>query len=148
MDKELLWIILPPMWGFLWAFGGWKVKDFRRLGIPISLVLVGWLYSVAWFPLLLSALLLGICLRLPFTIGGDSIKEWWQFAWLLVLGALLGACAFPLGATAISLLVPAMAFFLAGTASNLPQTAKMFPWKWCEVIFGVSASYTFCLALS
>lgn len=148
MDKELVWL-MAPLWSLLWILGGWKQKNWRRLGVPISLVLFGWLFGSVSYRLLLSALLLGLALRLPFTLVGDSLHAWWgNWVWVWVVGGLYGTPALVLRQEWIAVLVPLIVLGFLGTASNLPKLSRYAPWKMVEAFVGASVAYPYCLALS
>ena len=145
--KEYVWFLLPIA-GLLWQLGGTFHKDWRRIVLPCTIFICCLLFGSSLLSSLLESILLGIVVRLPFTIGGDSIRRWWQFLWLFLLGAIFGCPALFLQASLSAILVPCVVVGTLSTLSNTPQTAKWFPWKFCEFCFGASVAYPFCLALS
>ena len=147
MSKELLWI-LCPVFSILYLYGGYKQKNWRRLGLPIALLVFSLAFGCFSWWVVLSAFLLGVSLRLPFTLVGDSLyASWVNWVWIWILGFLFGACSIPLGIT-VGLLFPCLVVGAVGTLSNLPQTSHYFPWKFCEASIGFSLAYPFVLALS
>lgn len=148
MARELIWL-LCTIWGFLYALGGYRHKNWRRLGIPLSLLGAGLLFNLLSWQLFCSALLIGLFLRLPFTLIGDSINASpWNWIWIWVLGGLYGIPALVLQLNLQAVAVPLIVVGILGTASNLPMLSRMAPWKFCEVCFGTSLAYPFCMALS
>jgi hypothetical protein len=148
VDKELIWLLVP-VFSLLYVIGGWKQKNWRRLGLPISLLAFGWLFGGLSWSLVASCLLLGAVLRLPFTLMGDSLYAWWgNWVWIWVVGYLFGASSLVLRFDLIAPLLPLAAQGIFGTLSNLRVSSRYFPWKWVEAIVGASVAYPYCLALS
>jgi hypothetical protein len=143
VDKELAWL-LCPVFGFLYALGGYRQKNWRRLGLPFVLLLASLLFgSFSWW-VVLSALLLGLSLRLPFTLRGDSLYSWWgNWPYIWLAGYLMGLTSFSI----LGALAPCLVQGIFGTLSNVPATARFFPWKWVEASVGFALAYPFALSL-
>ncbi len=141
--------MMAPVFSFLWILGGYKQKNWRRLGVPISLLAFSVCFGLFSWRVLLSCSLLAIVLRLPFTLFGDDIhSNWLNWLWIWVSGAFLGCPVISLGfdiSALLSILVPCIVQGVVGTLSNIPKTAKFFPWKACEAAIGFSAAYPFSL---
>lgn len=145
INKELAWF-LAPIVALLSQIGGTWWKPARRLGIPIALVLtLIWLKIMLWRAITCGfCVFIGACL--PITIGGDSIKKWWQFAWLFVLGYILGLSSIFLSYQSWLLaLVPCLTFGILGTLSNHDKTAKFVPWKLFEAVSWIAVIYPYIL---
>jgi hypothetical protein len=148
MNREFIWL-LCPLWSALYLIGGWKQKNWRRLGIPLTLFATGLLCHTPLLPLVYSSLLLAVCLRLPFTLIGSRIdSSAWNWIWIWVLGYLLSIPSLILRLDLITPLLPLVVVGILGTLSNRSQSAKDFPWKFVEGAIGFSLAYPFCLALS
>jgi hypothetical protein len=150
MNFELVWF-LSPICAILYQLGGTYNKLIRRVGIPsvitlASIFVKGW----AWSDLLLWPAIFGV-LSLPFTIGKGDVRKWYQFAWIWVLGYLLGAPCFLISFSPSSFyfaLFPCVMLGITGTLSNIPKTASLFPWKFVEGITGFFMATSYCLALN
>lgn len=149
MDKELVWLMVP-VFSALYIIGGWKQKNWRRLGLPLSLLAFGLLFSGLSWQLVASSFLLGAALRLPFTLIGDSVHSSpWNWVWIWVLGAILGISSLLISQVfPLSFLLPMLMQGVFGTASNLRPLSQYTPWKMVEAFVGASVAYPYCLALS
>ena len=147
MVDELKWFLLPVA-GALSMWGGLNWKPARRFGIPICLAVTLALFGVVWYKILLCAVTLWISSTLPITLGGDSLKKWWQFAWVYFLGYLMGVGSAWLSLDGFLLaLVPCGVVGTFTLLSNVRATAQFFPWKVCEFAFWPSAVYPFLLLI-
>lgn len=147
MDRELIWLI-TPIWSFLHAFGGWRNKNWRRLGIPLTLLASGLFFPTPWLPLVCSSLLLALCLRLPFTLIGNSVNSSaWNWVWIFVLPLLQSSPSLVLRIEPLAVVVPALVLGLLGTLSNVSLSSRFVPWKWYEACAGFLIAYPYCLAL-
>ena len=134
--QKMNWILIPVC-SFLYRYGGYKNKDWRRLGIPIVLTSAIMLKDFSlWYFLILAAY--GVILRLPFTIVGedidDSILNWlWIPFWSILLPS--PVLFIPNNAVWPNILA---SFVIAVFAllSNLKRTRYTFTWDKCEVVFG------------
>ena len=148
MDRELTWL-LCPLWGALYALGGYKRKEWRRYGIPLTLLVAGLFFHTPIWRLLCSVLLLSLSLRLPFTLVGDDATSFWgNWVWIWCLPLLQSSPALLLGTEPLAVLVPLVVCGLVGTLSNLQWSARFAPWKAVECAWGFSLAYPYCLALS
>lgn len=140
---------MVPVFSALYIIGGWKQKNWRRLGLPLALLVFGSLFGGLSWRLVASAFLLGCALRLPFTLIGDSVHASpWNWVWIWVFGGLLALPALVLRLDLPTVLVPLLVQGLWGTLSNLKSVSQYAPWKWVESVVGASVAYPYCLALS
>lgn len=143
MNSEYIWFLVP-ICGLLWALGGTFKKQYRRLGVPISVTLVTFLYSgwSWWLPVLFGSSFL--VTTLPFTLSGNEIgNKVVNWIWIWVLGFILGLPCLMVGImlhkvwlAALLCLIPCIAQGIVGSLSNWKPTAKFFPWKFCEIVIG------------
>lgn len=146
-DNEIVWFLVP-FGGLCRMIGGTWKKAVGRFLPPIAVGLAYWAFvgfNWLWIPIAVGVYML--VKTLPFTLKGDSVHESWiNWVWIWVLGFLNGivclSLAIPLSAiwTGVFLaLVPMVGYGMCGTLSNVKSTAKYFPWKMCEFVFGSSA---------
>jgi hypothetical protein len=148
VERELAWL-LAPICALLWQLGGYRWKTLRREGVPLSILSFGLIFSGFSWGLLLSALLLWCVIRLPFTLVGDSLHDFWgNWAWIWVLGALYGLPSLVLRLDPLAVLAPLLTVGLLGTSSNLPRLSRFAPWKLVEGAIGFSVAYPYCLVFS
>lgn len=144
---DLKWV-LPAWAGFLYALGGYIFKAFRRIGIPLSVCLVAWLYGPrnAKNGLLLVGqfLLLWGVLTLPLTLIGDKMTPV-NLSWAFAVGgfnvlALTPLC-FMAGRPWLKfqnlLLWVALSTFLYGLSVVASNTWPWFEHKWTETLAGL-----------
>lgn len=132
---------------FLWRIGGagWPplAKDWRRIVIPILVLIVLLMRNVSEFRAILAAVLLFLALRLPLTLIGDSIPSYAiNWIWPFISGYLLGLASVVTHGWPgfIYALIPATAQGVSVALSNIPKTAKDFPHEACEVLIGASVA--------
>lgn len=144
-NRELVWFIVP-LGGLYRMIGGtWNkaIGRFLAPALPVVavLLLVGWSW---WLPLIYGTYLL--VKTLPFTLIGSSVHDnWFNWVWIWLLGLINGLACVTVGlssglliASLFLSLVPCVAYGVCGTLSNVKSTARFFPWKLCEFVFGAS----------
>lgn len=111
--------------------GGSRNKLFRRIGIPLLITLYG-LWRHQWLSLL--SLPYGFAIFcLPITLVGDDITaHWYNWAWLPVLGFLIGFIPFSWQYA----LIYSVIFTILVVLSNHKKTAEIFKWQYVELIYG------------
>lgn len=160
MNKEQIWFILPIA-SFLWMWGGGDFmflkawKGARRFLIPL-LVFASATYWLGfhWLWLLMGVSFFGV-FCLPHTLIGDGLHEHpMNYPWNFIKGLLIGLSsiyiAFHTGLWwewGILILVPILTFGVLTLLSNTYDTAKYFPWKLCEAMFGASAVFPVCMLI-
>jgi len=146
--RELIWI-LCPLWSALYLYGGYKQKNWRRLGLPLTLFATGLLCRTPLLPLVSSSLLLALSLRLPFTLIGNRITDsFLNWVWIWVLPLLQSSPSQVLHIEPLAVVVPVVVCGTTSLLSNLPATARYWPWKAVEGAWGFALAYSYCLALS
>lgn len=151
MNKELVFFLLPIV-AFLWQAGGTWKKQYRRIGFPVAATLAVLLFIGFewWLPLFAGACF--AVTTLPFTFIGDGLPEhWFNWVWVWITGYILGLPAFLIGFDAEVFLMATgsmLAHGIFGTLSNIPATAKYFPWKFCEGAFGFFVAFPVALTIS
>lgn len=155
LHPELVWFV-PVISSLLWMIGGTWWKPARRFLIP--LVALGaitlWLPWSWWYAITPALLILGFCL--PFTLKGDGIPDSWiNWVWACLLKPLF----IYLATLPEALILGQLATFLVSTTvcmgfwaaavigSNKASTARFFPWKLCEAIFGAIVLLPLCFLI-
>jgi hypothetical protein len=145
-NREVVWFIVPIGGLFRMISGTWNkvVGRFLTPALPVvaSLLLVGFSW---WLPVIYLAYL--SINTLPFTLVGNSVQgSWINWGWIWILGYLNGIGALTIGiplslimTTTLLAFIPMVIYGISGTLSNVKSTAKAFPWKLCEFLFGSSA---------
>lgn len=135
---------------FLWRLGGKERKYYRRYGIPLALTVAGLLDGFSIWKLL-AGVILGLILRLPFTLKGDSIDahdlNWfWVFIWagLISMPAFLHAFN---GWVFASWIVSTAVISLFAYLSNFEETRDVVRWNTCERVFGFFCAFPFLTAI-
>lgn len=130
---------------FLWRAGGagWPLlgKDWRRIGVPATVLIALLMANVSESRSVLTAILLFLALRLPLTLIGDDVtKHPINWIWPWIAGYLLGLIsAVTHGWSGCWLaLIPATAQGVSVMLSNLSKTAKDWPHEACEVLTACS----------
>lgn len=60
-------IVFVSLAGFLFALGGWKQKGWRRIGVPLAIVLMTvFTYQLDWWRYIIIALGYHLALRMPY----------------------------------------------------------------------------------
>jgi len=153
-NREVVWFMLA-FGGLFRQIGGTYWKFVGRFLTPLLPAMayfffIGWSW---WIPAIYGAYL--IVKTLPVTLKGDSVlKPWYNLVWIWVLGFLNGIPALTLGistnhiicALAMSI-VPMVVYGTVITLSNIPATAKYFPWKLDEFCMGASALVPACMVI-
>ena len=147
-NREVVWFIVP-IGGLFRMIGGtwWKaVGRFLTPVLPVLAVLL--LGGFSWWLLLVYGAYL-LVKTLPFTLIGDSVKDsWLNWIWIPTLGLINGAVCLSLlpivgwsylWTALIACAFPLLGYGIFGILSNVKPTAKFFPWKLCEFVFGSSA---------
>jgi hypothetical protein len=149
VNSELVWFICPTV-GVLSMLGGLKYKLFRRVGVPLAItattsLFLGWSW---WWPVLFISIY--AVTTLPFTLIGDSLdKSWVNWVYIWLAGYLLGFPAVLINKNAwIYAFVPCVVQGVFGTLSNIKQSSKYAPWKFCEFIIWASMAYCYALSIS
>lgn len=146
--KELAWFLCPLIalsnqlagtWGSPF---GW----FSIVFIALFLWLYGKLKSWKGYVTLVIFWILG---TLPITLIGDSIPGFWlNWIWIWVLGYLQGLwCVLFSRKVFLYALFPMFMYGVVITLSNLPLTAGLFPWKFCEGLMGFSLGIPFAFMI-
>lgn len=150
MNQELCWLIVPVCGLFSQIGGTWE-KAFRRYGIPI-LMAITWSVFVGWsWWLLLMMVIQWASFFLPITFKGDSIPNngWFNWVWLPILGVLQSSSPNVMNHDiwGVSVFLGClMGLFFA--LSNIPKTAKYFPWKFVEIFEGAFPATVLCFAIT
>lgn len=148
MNKELAWLLCPFLalfnqlagtWGTPWGWGS-------VFSIAVFLQLFGKLRNWKGYVSLFLFWVLG---TLPITLGGDSIFDhWYSIVWIWLLGYIQGLWFIVYNKNVKNYaLFPMIMYGIWITLSNAPETASLFPWKFCEGIMGFSLGIPFALAI-
>lgn len=128
----VLVIVFIALCAVLNRAGGKFDKRWRRIGLPLLIMLYG-LLKHRWWSVLSLPLGFGV-FCLPITLVGDDIKaHWYNWVWVFVLGCLIGLIPIYSGLLAIGY---GLIFFLLVFFSNLKKTADIFRWDRVELIYG------------
>lgn len=139
MSNEYALMILPPVSGFLFAFGGFNWKGWRRYVLPLIFGITCLIYNVVWWQALFITLYSGFVFRL----GYGEKKSW---VTKVIVGYLYGLTSGILGYTPWQLVIP-IAWILMFALSNWRVSAKMFPWKVVEVVTGILIGISIAIKL-
>ena len=139
MDKETALIIIISSGVLLWMAGGKWWKPWRRFIFPLVMYFIGIKLGLKQIDLICFTIANIIVYSLPY---GE--KTPW-------LGKFLTAIAFSLpsiiwGYTGWVFLTPII-FLVTFKLSNWKPTAKMFMWKVCEAITGLTVAITNCIVM-
>ncbi len=115
---------------FLWRMGGYGVHGTRKVGYPVLVGVYGITHQVNWILVVLAIIMSIYAVSRPFTYKGDSIN--WTWIWMLSV-YFMG----PLAIMGVFNIYP-LAWGLAATLSNIPKTARIFTWEFCECLCGVT----------
>lgn len=128
-------MIFPVLNAFLWRMGGAGLGPWRKVGWPLLILAYGILNGHSFLQVTGAVGLAVFAVTRPFTYFGNSVPgHWFNWVWIWVLGLyLLGPMA------CYGRFNPwTFAWSLAATLSNLPRTARVFTWEFCECLCGVT----------
>jgi hypothetical protein len=126
MNDEYLMIASMTLGGFLGALGGTGFKWARRYLLPACFTGIALLSGFLWWKCLLYGL--GTCIAFTLPYG---FKISWPVKFLVGCSFVLPSLI--LGFTVWQIIAP-IAFITLFALSNIPKTAKYFPWKIVEFI--------------
>lgn len=127
--ERLIYILLCA---FLYRLGGSVNKLYRRLALPALLSIIYILTHKSWFGILILPYGFAV-MTLPITLKGDNItKFWFNWAWLPILGFLIGL----MNGSLLYALVYGIIFTIVVTLSNIKKTADIFKWDRVELFLG------------
>lgn len=136
MDKEILYIIIPPLFWFLWTSGGKWNKAFRRLGIPLLILTVCLLQQVSIY----STIAVAGLSAASYAIGYGNTKSW---LFRVFVGFCYALALLPLGYSPILLAIPAV-FVVTFWASR----KGWLTWKIAEGLTSLTISISFVFILT
>lgn len=120
---------------FLWRMGGAGVGPWRKVGWPVLVALQGLLAGHSPIQVLAAISLAVFAVTRPFTYFGEEIRgHWFNWVWIWCLGLYLCGPSAALGRWNLW----PLAWSLAATLSNVPATARVFRWEFCECLVGVT----------
>ena len=148
MSGELIWFVLPVSGIIYMAGGTWK-KQFKRIGVPLSALVVTCLFAGIHWAWIVMALWYFGKMTIPLTLIGDGIPDhWFNWIWVWVHGYLMGLPCLIFGVFTEQVLaafllsfVPCVLHGLFTTFSNLRFSRAWFPHKLCEFVTGASVLY-------
>lgn len=123
-------MILSILNAFLWRMGGYGIHGMRKVGYPVVVLIYGITHTV---PLLQIVIAIGMSIYAvtrPFTYTDDKVN--WTWIWMLSV-YFMG----PLAIMGVFNIYP-LAWALAATLSNIPRTARIFTWEFCECLCGIT----------
>ena len=141
INPELWMVGIPPVsWG-LFALGGTQIsptikgmKWIRRFILPIVLGVCVWLgLGNGWLNIVRACAVAGLGIGF-LSMGYGNGKTW---LYRFMVGCLYGCISLPLGISWWNLACP-IVFITFFVLSNVPVVAKIFTWKICEGMFGLS----------
>lgn len=150
-DNDAVWCLIP-LTSALWSLGGSGFLFLRRFGIAVLFGLSALSLGVIWWAALLTSVLAGAALTLPY---GDSVKakikgeSYWLY--LALVGFAWGLTILPVAiCTHIGAFVFVMAIangFLFSFLSEASQVLGRPVWKVVEIIMGASLGIIMRVAL-
>lgn len=142
-DPDVIWTLIP-LCGWLWSLGGSGYKPFRRFGVPAAIALYTYGFGCSF--ILLSIQIFSSLAVIGFGPGyGDDFEEKLRFfywPYLFILGATYGLCNFAL---AIHFVDWGSLWIGAGTTCLIfvgTMRKKWMPWKFAEILTGMSVGMT------
>jgi len=132
MMKVLSVLVIASIFAVLYRKGGdGSGKLYRRIGIPVLATFLNYLAGATWwwltFPIGFIAFIL------PITLKGDDIKAYWfNWAWLPVLGVIIGLMLLNLTQS----IVFSLCFTVLTVLSNWKKTADIVTWDKVELALG------------
>src|SRR3990167_3815536 len=139
------WIV--PICAILWRIGGKGgfpgARYFRKIGVPLSIVLYSLVLQTGWMAFLVLPAFFGVS-SLPNTLKGSSIwNAWW---WLPIKGFLYGLTLYPIHFNMILLalgisVIFTIAFTIVWIVSNLDSTENEVPHHELEWFVGGMYGY-------
>jgi len=131
--NETIWFVLVVGCLILWRLGGWVYKPFRRIGVPLLVLIIGSILQVVWWKCVPTAILLYATTTLADGIDEGPIVYFW---YALQVGSTL-----VIGLSWWQLIAYSV---FAGTLylSNNKFTRLLFPWIICELARGAVIGQT------
>lgn len=137
LNSELYMVFIPPISAMLFALGGTQIstkikgqKWIRRFVLP---VFFGVSVLLAGFSWLQAAGVCGLSIGC-FCLGYGSGKTW---TYRFMVGCSYALITLPIGFSFWNLMTP-MVFIVFFILSNWDYSSDEFPWKLCELMFGLS----------
>lgn len=131
-------LIFSIVCAILYRLGGdGSGKLYRRIGVPLAIFLYHFLVYRSLYSFLIIPYGFSV-MTLPVTLKGDDITKFWlNWAWLPVLGYLIGL----INGSLLYALVYGIIFTIVVTLSNIKKTADIFKWDRVELFLGGSLGF-------